>query len=94
MNNIPKDFDLKHQWSLFLERCGISAMTMPEDQHREMKRAFMGACGQMLILLKDDLGDYGDKYGDEKAALVLQAMLNQVGDFWQKETEKQSGRAN
>jgi hypothetical protein len=27
---IPKDFDLNHQWSLFLERCGISAITMPE----------------------------------------------------------------
>lgn len=94
MSTIPRDFDLGYQWGLFLERCGISGITMPEDQHREMKRAFMGACGQMLILLRDDLGDYDDKYGVEASSNVLQNMLDQVSDFWQSEMEKQSGRAN
>lgn len=68
IKDLPKDFDLNHQWGLFLERCGISAITMPEDQHREMKRAFFGACGQLLILLRDEVGDYGDKHGDAAAA--------------------------
>lgn len=94
MNTIPKDFLISHQWSLFCERCGVSENKMPEDQRREMKRAFFGACGQMLILLRDELGDYGDKHGDEAAAKMMHNMLNQVADYWQKETDKHSGRAN
>lgn len=92
--NIPKDFDLNHQWSLFCERCQIPENKMPEDQRREMKRAFFGACGQMLILQKDELADYADKNGDEAAAGILQDMLRQVGDFWEKEMDKYSGKAN
>lgn len=94
IKDLPKDFDLNHQWGLFLERCGISAITMPEDQHREMKRAFFGACGQLLILLRDEVGDYGDKHGDAAAAYVMKDMVDQVSAFWQKEVDKQSGKAN
>jgi len=94
MKNIPEDFKLSHQWKLFCERCDIPEDKMPEDQKREMKRAFFGACGQMLILMRDELGDYGDKYGDEAAAKVLQNMLDEVGEFWQKEMDKHSGKAN
>lgn len=92
-DKLPIDFDLSHQWGLFCERCGIPESRMPEDQRREMKRAFFGACGQMLILLKDELGDYGDKHGDEAAAGVLQNMLDQVSAYWQKEMDAHS-RAN
>ncbi len=92
--DLPKDFDLNQQWSLFLERCQIHERQMPEDQRREMKRAFMGACGQMLILLRDELGDYDDKHGVEASSKVLQNMLDQVGAFWENETKKQSGSAN
>lgn len=91
---MTKDFDLNHQWGLFLERCSLKEVKMPEDQRREMKRAFFGACGQLLILMKDELADYSDKEGDEAAANVLQNMLDQVGDFWQKEMDKHSGKAN
>lgn len=91
---IPKDLDLNHQWGLFVERCGLQENKMPEDQRREMKRAFFGACGQMLILMKDELGDYSDKYGDAAAAGVLQNMLDQVSNFWKVEMDKHSGKAN
>lgn len=94
INNLPIDFNLNHQWGLFCERCQIPENKMPEDQRREMKRAFFGACGQMLILMKDELGDYGEKHGDYAAAEVLQNMLDQVGEFWQKEMDKHSGKAN
>jgi hypothetical protein len=94
MKGLPKDFDLSHQWGLFLERCGISAILMPADQEREMKRAFFGACGQLLLVFRDDLNDYADKEGEIAAVMVMQNMLDQVGDFWQKETDKQSGKAN
>lgn len=94
IKDLPVDFSLDHQWKLFVERCGVTEDKMPEDQRREMKRAFFGACGQMLILLKDELGDYGNKHGEIAAANVLQNMLEQVGGFWQCEMDKQSGKAN
>lgn len=94
LKDVPKDFDFNYQWWLFLERCGISAILMPADQEREMRRAFFGACGQMLILLRDDLIDYDAKHGEEGAAMLMQNMLDQVSDFWQKEMDKQSGKAN
>lgn len=91
---LPKDFNISHQWELFLQRCQVNEKTMPEDQRREMKRAFFGACGQMLILLRDELGDYSDKYGDESTVHVLSNMLDQVSVFWETEMQKQSGKAN
>jgi hypothetical protein len=94
IKNLPKDFSLEHQWNLFVERCDLGKINMPEDQRREMRRAFFGACGQLLILFKDELGDYIDKEGDEAGAKVMQNMLDQVSDFWQKEMHKQSGKAN
>ena len=90
----PKEFNLDHQWSLFLDRCDLREVKMPEDQRREMKRAFFGACGQLLILFRDELNDYGDKHGDIAAAHMMQNMLDQVGDFWQIEMDKQSGKVN
>lgn len=94
MPDIPKDFDLNYQWGLFLERCDLKEAKMPEDQRREMKRAFMGACGQMLILLRDELGDYDDKHAEVASSNVLKGMLDQVGTFWETEMQKQDGRAN
>jgi hypothetical protein len=94
IKNLPKDFNLNHQWGLFLERCGISAILMPADQEREMKRAFFGACGQLLLVFRDELNDYADKKGEIEAAMVMQNMLDQVSDYWQKETDKHTGKAN
>lgn len=87
---MPKDFDLTFQWHLFCERCGVPENKMPPDQRREMKRAFMGACGQLLILQRDELAEYADKLGDEAAAKILQNMLKQVDDYWQKEIDEHS----
>lgn len=39
------------QWNDFLDRCQIDQSKMPADQHREMKRAFFGGAGQILIHL-------------------------------------------
>lgn len=78
-------FDLTHQWQLFCERCELPEHKMPPDQRREMKRAFFGACGQLLIVFKDELGEYAEKNGDEAAAGIMQDMLNQVEAYWENE---------
>lgn len=81
MENDPK-FDLEHQFKLYLERVNFGNRALPEVQYIEMKRAFFGACGQLLLLMRDDLSELSDEEGVQ----VLADLLNQVGDFWSKQS--------
>jgi hypothetical protein len=47
-------------------------------QKQETKRAFFGACGQMLVLLREDVAELDD----EKAIGTLEDMFSQVNSFW------------
>jgi len=79
-----KTFDLEHQYQLYLKRVGLKETNMNSVQKTETRRAFMGACGQMLILLRDDLG----KLEESKAIETMQDMINQVQVHFMKETNK------
>lgn len=81
-----KKFNLEYQYQLFLERMSLSEDKMHSIQKRQLRSTFLGACGQMLILLRDDLS----KYKDDKAVDIMQDMLNQVGDYFIKITKKQN----
>lgn len=67
---------------------------MHPDQKREMKRAFMGACSQMLLLYKEDLGNYADQNGPQGAVMVLANLLEQANDYWGKEMKEQTAKKN
>lgn len=73
-----EQFNLDYQYGLYLERVGLKETNMHPEQKRQLKQAFMGAVGQMLILFRDEL----TKFEDDKAVDIMQDMLNQVGDFW------------
>lgn len=79
-----KIFDLEHQYQLYLKRVGLKEENMHTVQRTETKQAFIGACGQMLILLRDDLG----ALEESKAIEMMQDMMNQVGTYFMKETNK------
>lgn len=79
-----KTFDLEHQYQLYLRRVGLKETNMHPVQKTETRRAFMGACGQMLILLRDDLGELEEN----KAIETMQDMINQVQLHFMKETNK------
>lgn len=81
-----KQFNLEHQWKLYLQRSGLDEGKMPADQIRETKRAFYGACGQMLVLLRDDAA----ALPEDEAISMMQNMLDQVGNFWLKEAGRMS----
>lgn len=83
---MDKKFNLEHQYQLYLKRCELSEDKMHETQRKETRRAFFGACGQMLVLLRDDLSDLPEDDGIE----VLQNMLNQVSNFWLNEMNRQN----
>lgn len=77
-----KKFNLEHQYKLYLERSDLKESQMAPNQMIEMRRIFMGTCGQMLILLRDDLSELEE----DKAIEQLENMLNQVGEFFRKES--------
>ena len=61
---IKKDFDLHYQFKLYMERCSVPDISkMPADQLTETRRAFFGACGQLLILMRDDVSELDEKGG-------------------------------
>lgn len=72
-------FDLETQWKLYLKRVGLVESQMHPTQLEQTKRAFYGACGQLLILLRDDVGEIEQ---EEEAVKVFDHLLNQVGNFW------------
>ncbi len=48
-------FNLEIQYQKYLERVGFKESQMGDTQRVETKRAFMGGCGQMLVILRDDI---------------------------------------
>jgi len=86
--NEPKGdiFSLDHQYNLFLHRMDIDKRKMPPLQRKMMKEAFFGACGQLLILFRDDVGALPENQAIEK----MESLLNQVGDFWLRKKGQQN----
>lgn len=73
-----EQFQLEHQWNLYLERVGLKGKSLPVNQYREMKQTFFGACGQILLLLRDDVA----ALDDDEAMKVMESFINQVGEFF------------
>lgn len=73
-------FDLEYQYQLYLQRVKLSESRMGHVQRQEMKRAFMGACGQILVLL----GELS-KLDEDMAIEKMQAMSDQVRNYFMKE---------
>lgn len=80
----PRTFDLDHQYQLYLKRVGLIESNMHPIQKAETKRAFIGACGQMLLLLRDDLGALEENL----AIKTMQDMINQVANYFMNESNK------
>lgn len=79
-----KEFNLEHQYQLYLQRMALAESTMHPQQKIQLRQTFFGASGQMLILLRDELS----KLDEEKAMETLQDLINQVGNFFLAETNK------
>lgn len=80
-----QDFTIENQWQLYLGRAGVKEEDMSTVQKTEMKRAFYGACGQMLIHLRDDVSLKSEEEGSQ----ILDSMLDEIGVFWKQEVKQQ-----
>ena len=79
-----QEFNLEHQYQLYMQRMALSESTMHPQQKIQLRQTFYGASGQMLILLRDDLS----KLEEDKAMETMQDLINQVANFFFAETNK------
>jgi hypothetical protein len=77
-------FKIEHQFTLFLQRAGVTAGQLPGDQYREMRRAFYGGIGQMFFLFSQDIPDL---QSDKLMTTVLKSIQDQIGAFWDEEVK-------
>lgn len=75
-------FNLNFQFKVYLSLVGLEENKMSEIQLQEIKRAFMGACGQMLLMFRDDI----TKLTDEQAIQTMQELLDEASKYWENET--------
>lgn len=76
---MPKDiFNLEHQYQLYLERVNLHEERMHPQQKVQLKEAFFGACGQLLVLFRDDIG----ALPEEEAIDKMQGLHDQCLQYW------------
>lgn len=80
------NFDLEKQYKLYLQRVELNEATMHPAQRTETKRAFMGACGQLLMLFRDELSELEESQAIE----FMEKMKNQVLQYWNNQTRGQN----
>lgn len=81
-----KVFSLEEQYQLYLKRIKLSEETMHSEQRKQLKQTFFGACGQMIILLRDEISELEEIDGVK----VLEGMLGEVTNFFLKESNQQN----
>lgn len=79
-------FDVEKQYQTYLERAGVKEAQFSPIQATETKRAFYGAWGQLLILMRDELGVIPMDLG----TILMQEMLIEVCKYWADEAEKEN----
>lgn len=74
-------FNLEKQFKMYLEKMKLSGLKPESIQYKETKRAFMGACGQILVLMRDEI----TVLPEHKAIKVFESMWFEVGEFFENE---------
>ncbi|WZL88296.1 hypothetical protein VS868_11885 [Salinimicrobium sp. 3283s] len=77
-----KELDIEYQYQLYLSKVGLDELKMSYIQRLETKRAFYGACGQMLLLFRDNIGTIEDEY---TAVTQMEKLFSQVQKFWKEQ---------
>lgn len=75
------------EWKRFSQLLWPEGTGVPVTQYAEMKKAFYGAFGQVLVMLRDELSVYPEQEGTDK----MTAFLDEITDFWKREREKWEG---
>jgi hypothetical protein len=75
---------IENQFQEYLKRMELHESLMHPTQLTELRRAFFGGTGQLLVQLAENVS----KMPPKQSIKVLDDMLNQVHKFWDDEKEK------
>ena len=78
-------FDLNEQWLEYLRRVGLDESKMPALQKEEMKKAYLCGCGQMLMIVTNQLAELEEPM----QVFRIADMINQVKAFLEKGEPKE-----
>lgn len=84
IQKLTRRFDLIVQWEVFLKEMNLDEEKMPLDQRTQIKQAFYAGCGQMLMLVRDDVGDLKS---EKDMIAAMEDLMKQVNDFWDAQSE-------
>jgi hypothetical protein len=74
-------FDIDKEFSLYLRRVNLEHLDKESAQYNEMKRAFYGACGQIVIYMTQDCADLPE----EEAMKEIDNIIYRVGEFFNRQ---------
>lgn len=80
-------FKMEHQFTLYLQRMGLSRESVPAEQLIEIKMAFYGGASQLFFLMTQDC----PKLTENEHVIVLEKIMDQFADFW---NEQQTNKLN
>lgn len=72
-------FFLNNLWIHYLKLAGLTEAMLPETQCREMKKAFYGGMGELIVLMQEKVAVLGEEAG----AKQMQDFMEQIDSFWQ-----------
>lgn len=77
-------FNLEDQYQFYLKKMQLDEATMHSEQRVQLRQAFMGASGIILLLILDEFAALSDDDGDR----MFTSMVDQVGEYWNKEVAR------
>lgn len=83
---MSKKVNLEEQWKKYLNLVAVKESELPQIQRQEMRRAFFGGMGQVLVLGREVISLMSEK----DQVKILQDMADQVARFWRQENEKEN----
>lgn len=72
---MPETLNIELYYPLFLEKINLKESDMPPIQRSEMKKAFMGGVGTMLLIIRDKIPNAET---EEDTIDMLQSLFDQV----------------
>lgn len=72
-----KKISIEEKYQFYLKKINLSETTMHPEQKRQLRHAFYGSAGILLIALRDELTELDE----EESIECLDDMMKQVGDF-------------
>lgn len=85
--NQNEQFNIEQMFMKYLNLVGLRAHELSPVQLTEMRRAFIGAVGQTIVLLTQELPAMSDAQGSQ----AMDDMMLQIKNFWDTQNLQQNG---